>query len=544
MKKLLLFLLLGYAVNINAQLMNLIYPDKSSSYYCTKGVKKVFFKSPRTLIKNTPMPVPTKANEFIVVSEEYGKDKQSIFWGNKKLVNGDIATFDWNSKAELPFDKDFMYEEAPDKDKLIPINDMDKDSYERVKLSAECLIWHKDINYYYYNHKRTSANRQKLSFESEYLPFDDVYIFIVNGKDWEPFRYTGKVRVIANNIVHDDKWLIISGVCGESRSKSKKIEIGNTTELISNIVDKSLEMSYSDLIFKTSKYIYYKGKYLYLSKEEDITDLSQFKELCKDHYRYINKVYYAEKELTELLGADANTFELSIRGYSKDANKVYHKGKTLANSDAKTFTIHLRSDYESDANNIYKEGEIISTDAENFRFYPDGYSKDETKAYFRYKEIKDADATTFRYIGAQYAKDKNKVYFQGRTVGGVDAKTYQVLPNEYAKDCFKAYFRSEEIKDADPVTFEYIADHYAKDKNRVYFRGRVIPKADPATLEHIPDSHYAKDKNYVYDYGELLEGYEPKKFVKDKCGRYPDHGSYGKKCPVSSKGWGWGGDDD
>lgn len=81
MKKLLFLLLLVYAANANAQLMSLIDPDKSNSYYCTKGIKKVFFKSPRTLIKNTPMPVSTKAGEFIVVAEEYGKDRQNVFLG-------------------------------------------------------------------------------------------------------------------------------------------------------------------------------------------------------------------------------------------------------------------------------------------------------------------------------------------------------------------------------------------------------------------------------------------------------------------------------
>lgn len=461
MKKLLFLFFFGYAIGVNAQIMNLINPDKSSSYYQTRGIKKVFFKSPRTLIKNTPMPVSTKANEFIVVSEEYGKDKQYIFWGNKKLLNGDIATFDWNSRAELPFDKDFLYEGIPNKDRLIPIENVDKNSYERVKLNAECLIWHKDINHYYYNHKVTNANLRKLSFESEYLPFDDVYIFMVDGKDWKPYRYTGKVRVVANNIVYDDKYLIISGICGEKNSKLNEIEIDDPAELIFDIEDKSIDALYSDLVFKTGKYIFYKGIYLYLSGKENITDLSLFKELGKNYYRYIKKIYFnTEKGLIEIPGADSHTFELLKDGYSKDAKQVYYKGQVVADADAGTFAIETRFyyQYEWDKNNIYKNGRVVSTDAKNFKVLSGRYSKDSFKAYYNFYEIKGADARTFELVGSRYAKDKNHVYL----------------------------------------------------------------------LE------------------KVLEGYEPAKFVKDKCGRLPDSPNYGDRCPSSSSGRSsrWSRDDD
>lgn len=490
MKKLLFLLFLGYAVNGNAQLMSLINPDKSSSYYQTKGIKKVFFKSPRTLIKNTPMPVSTKAGEFIVVAEEYGKDKQSVFWGNKKLLNGDIATFDWNSKAELPFDKDFLYEGIPYKDKLTPIENIDKNSYERVKLSAECLIWHQDINHYYYNHKVTTANRQKLSFESEYLPFDDAYIFMVDGKDWKPYRYTGIVRVVANNIVYDDKYLIISGVCGEKRSKLNEIEIDDPAELIFAIEDKSMDVSYPNLVFKTAKYIFYKEKYLYLSRIEDITDLFQFKELYKGYYQYIKKMYFdTEKELIEIPGADPLTFEVLRRGYSKDAKQVYYLGKILTDADAKTFEVQYFDNYEWDKNNIYKDGITVSTDAKNYKTLSGSYSKDSFKAYYNLKEIQGADARTFEHVASRYAKDKNKVYYQGRIIEGADTKTFKDISGSNA---------------------------HAKDKKRVYYQGKV------------------------------LEGYEPGKFVKDKCGRLPDNPNYGDRCPTGSSGSRsrWNRDDD
>lgn len=427
MKKLLLLFLLGYAVNVNAQLMSLIDSDKSSLYYCTKGIKKVFFKSPRTLIKSTPMPVSANAGEFIVVAEEYGKDKQSVFWGNKKLLNGDIATFEWNSKAQLPFDKDFIYEGIPIKDSLIPIENIDKNSYEKVPLTAECLIWHKDINHYYYNHKVTTANRQKLSFESVYMPFDDVYIFTVDGKDCKPYRYTGKVRIVANNIVYDDKYLIISGVCGEKNSKLNEIEIENPAELVFDIKDKSVDIPYSDLIFKTSKYIFYKGKYLYLSKKEDITDLSQFKELYENYYQYNKKLYFdTEKELIELSGVDSDTFELLKDGYSKDAKQVYYLGKVLEGADVRTFTIETRFyyQYECDKNNIYKDGRIVSTDAKNYKMLSNVYSKDSSKAYYNFHEIPGADIKTFKDISDFFAKDKNHVYYQGKILEGYDPETF------------------------------------------------------------------------------------------------------------------------
>lgn len=485
MKKILLLLILAYAANSNAQVMNVIDANKSSRYYCTKVIKKVFFKSPRTLVKNTPMPVSTKASEFVVVAEEYGKDKQNVFWGNKKLINGDIASFDWNHKAQLPFDKDFIYQEIPIEDRLIPIENMDKNSYERVKLSAECLIWHKDINHYYYNYQITEANRQKLSFESEYLPFDDTYIFIVNGRKWEPYRYTGKVRVVANNIVYDDKVLIISGVCEDEDSKPEKIEIDNPSHLTFDIENKSNSISYTELVFKTAKYIFYKGQFLYLPIIDEITDLSLFKQLYENYYQYANKVYYyKEDKFVEISGADPKTFKTLKRGYSIDANYVYYIGKRIEGSDPETFKISFFSEVESDKNNIYKDGDIISTDAQNF----------------------------------------------------------ELLNSQYSKDRFKAYYHLNQIIGIDINSFKSMSDGYAKDKNLVYYEGVPIENADAKSFECI--SHgYAKDKNLVYYFGKILKGYEPKKFKKDKCGRFPNNSEYGNECP-RGRSYGFGDDDD
>lgn len=244
------------------------------------------------------------------------------------------------------------------------------------------------------------------------------------------------------------------------------------------------------------------------SNESNKNDDVYTKELEWDYKIVDDEVRWNNSRIS---GADAMSFVVISRSYSKDKNGVYFYTKIIEGADPASFQLIDRG-YARDKNRVYfKEDEIVSADLATFKTIPNSHypiSKDKDTVFTSENEQKQVDVSSFNILGDEYSiysKDKNSIY---------------ILIEEKGEYCCL-----EILDSADRDTFELITRHYARDKINVYYRGRVldIEGVDSMSFELVGnrEEDYARDKNFVYytssgGYRKIV-GADPQTFKMLSC---------------------------
>lgn len=466
-------------------------------------------------------------NSFITLSEEFGKDKNGIYYIGEK-INGinpnnvrvieemgqDNYILQSENNYYLTFNSNSdLYDRKNDKIEAKKINNLNID-FSTFKYFG-ILNYYKDKNSFYY---RSDNDLKKIKSEIDVKSADKVLELNDFVKDKNNLYYfsNGKINKINLNI--DVNSLVF--LDNNSSSYSSYIKDRNNVYFVDNkngkvkIVknaDKNTFQIVNGNYGVDRKNVYYDGEKLdsvgieglkifddsYLKDNKNVyeiyttddgktkirtiknlnIDVASFENILKEaFYKDKNSVYYVDmtedkQELKKLEGADADTFEPGI--FSKDKNSVYVEKQRLEGVSPKGFEV-----LNSDLNFIkdYKNVFYLDRAEDGITFIP------------RVQNTEGVDVATLESVGKSsfkdYFKDKNNVYIVASEREFISADSINTKLNFY------------KLIGANPKTFELI-DNFGKDDKNVYFLDKKLKGIDAKTFEEISFS-IVKDKNGLH----------------------------------------------
>ena len=500
-------------------------------------------------------------NSFITLSEEFGKDKNGIYYIGEK-INGinpnnvrvieemgqDNYILQSENNYYLTFNSNSnLYDRKNDKIEVKKINNLNID-FSTFKYFG-ILNYYKDKNSFYY---RSDNDLKKIKSEIDVKSADKVLelndfvkdknnlYYFSNGKinkinlnidvnslvflDNNSSSYSsyikdrnnvyfvdnknGKVRIVKN--ADKNTFQIVNGNYGVDREN-----VYYDGEKLDSVGIEGLKI-FDDNYLKDNKNVYE----IYTTDDEKIKiraiknlniDVASFEDIFKEaFYKDKNSVYYVDmtedkQELKKLEGADADTFELGI--FSKDKNSVFIDKQRLEGVSPKGFEI-----LDNDLNFIkdYKNVFYLDRAEDGITFIP------------RVQNTEGVDVATLESVGKSffkdYFKDKNNVY---------------IVASErpISTDSINTKLNFYKLIGANPKTFELI-DNFGRDDKNVYFLDKKLKGIDAKTFEEISFS-IVKDKNGLHillnsdDFGIKtrnlkISGLDLKTFKKLENGYYKD----------------------
>ena len=501
-------------------------------------------------------------NSFITLSEEFGKDKNGIYYIGEKIdginpnnvrvieeMGQDNYILQSENNYYLTFNSNSdLYDRKNDKIEAKKINNLNID-FSTFKY-FEILNYYKDKNSFYYH---SDNDLKKIKSEIDVKSAEKVLELNDFVKDKNNLYYfsNGKINKINLNI--DVNSLVF--LDNNSSSYSSYIKDRNNVYFVDNkngkvkIVknaDKNTFQIVNGNYGVDRKNVYYDGEKLdsvgieglkifddnylkdnknvyeiYMTDDEKIKiraiknlniDVASFEDIFKEvFYKDKNSVYYVDmtedkQELKKLEGADADTFEPGI--FSKDKNSVYVDKQRLEGVSPKGFEI-----LDNDLNFIkdYKNVFYLDRADDGITFIP------------RVQNIEGVDVATLEFAGGYYSKyykDKNNVYFMDNRDGKikfkklsyVNPKTFEMVDNTFARDDKNLYLFEYKLDGIDAKTFEKISSNIVKDKNGLYFlediekeNENIEIKTRKLNIKGLDlktfehiDDYYYKDKNNIY----------------------------------------------
>ena len=457
-------------------------------------------------------------NSFITLSEEFGKDKNGIYYIGEK-ING------------------------INPNNVRVIEEMGQDNY----------ILQSENNYYLtFNSNSDLYDRKNDKIEAKKINNLNI--------DFSTFKYFGILNY------YKDK----NSFYYRSDNDLKKIK----SEIDVKSADKVLELN--DFVKdKNNLYYFSNGKINKINLNIDVNSLVFFDNNSSSYSSYIkdrNNVYFVDNKngkVRIVKNADKNTFKVVNGNYGTDRKNVYYFGEKLGFVGLDGLKI-FNEGYLKDKKNVY---EISVNDNDKVKVEPiknlnidvatfedifgglnykdknSVYYVDENNGEVSLKTLKGADPTTFEF--GIISKDKNSVFIENQKLEGVSSKGFEILDNEFnfVKDYKNVYYLDREsdgitykvevldTKGVDIPSFEFLGDFYNKyykDKNNIYFLNDRDDKmkleklnyADPKTFEII-NGNFARDDKNLYIFGYKMDGIDPKTFetlnyemIKDKNGVY------------------------
>ena len=501
-------------------------------------------------------------NSFITLSEEFGKDKNGIYYIGEK-INGinpnnirvieemgqDNYILQSENNYYLTFNSNSdLYDRKNDKIEAKKINNLNID-FSTFKYFG-IFNYYKDKNSFYY---RSDNDLKKIKSEIDVKSADKVLELNDFVKDKNNLYYfsNGKINKInlnigVNSLVFFDNNSSSYSSYIKDRNNVYFVDNKNGKVKIVKNADKNTFQIVNGNYGVDRKNVYYDGEKLdsvgieglkifddsYLKDNKNVyeiytiddgktkirtiknlnIDVASFENILKEaFYKDKNSVYYVDmtqdkQELKKLEGADADTFEPGI--FSKDKNSVYVDKQRLEGVSPKGFEV-----LDNDLNFIkdYKNVFYLDRADDGITFIP------------RVQNIEGVDVATLEFAGGYYSKyykDKNNVYFMDnrddkikfKKLSYVNPKTFEMVDNTFARDDKNLYLFEYKLDGIDAKTFEKISSNIVKDKNGLYFlediekeNENIEIKTRKINIKGLDlktfehiDDYYYKDKNNVY----------------------------------------------
>ena len=501
-------------------------------------------------------------NSFITLSEEFGKDKNGIYYIGEK-INGinpnnirvieemgqDNYILQSENNYYLTFNSNSdLYDRKNDKIEAKKINNLNID-FSTFKYFG-ILNYYKDKNSFYY---RSDNDLKKIKSEIDVKSADKMLELNDFVKDKNNLYYfsNGKINKInlnigVNSLVFFDNNSSSYSSYIKDRNNVYFVDNKNGKVKIVKNADKNTFQIVNGNYGVDRKNVYYDGEKLdsvgieglkifddsYLKDNKNVyeiytiddgktkirtiknlnIDVASFENILKEaFYKDKNSVYYVDmtqdkQELKKLEGADADTFEPGI--FSKDKNSVYVDKQRLEGVSPKGFEV-----LDNDLNFIkdYKNVFYLDRADDGITFIP------------RVQNIEGVDVATLEFAGGYYStyyKDKNNVYFvdnrddkiKFKKLSYVNPKTFEMVDNTFARDDKNLYLFEYKLDGIDAKTFEKISSNIVKDKNGLYFlediekeNENIEIKTRKINIKGLDlktfehiDDYYYKDKNNVY----------------------------------------------
>ena len=305
--------------------------------------------SDKLVLENLPYDPQT----YEVINQLYSKDKNNIYYSDRKIIGVDLPTFQRIDEYIYSKDKNNIYFREK------KISGADKDTFEKI----DEYNYSKDKNNIYYNDKKIEGvdkNTFELTYDfgsvvNGYYSKDKNNVYYENKKlkgiDVKTFK---KISRLVDNFLIEDKngFYIVEEDGSVAPIDSKEVDIENLSQLA---IKTNL---YHD---KDSMYFVKNHK---LVKIKDAPKVDPYN-LSTYNDKYINKydvVYYLDTDegaFKKLEKAESHQFSAyGDTEYAKGRKNVYFKGKVLTGADYATFDMkynHEKDVYEiKDKNKVYE----------------------------------------------------------------------------------------------------------------------------------------------------------------------------------------------
>ena len=297
--------------------------------------------------------LPYDPQTYEVINQLYSKDKNNIYYSDRKIIGVDLPTFQRIDENIYSKDKNNIYFRGK------KISGADKDTFEKI----DKYNYSKDKNNIYYNDKKIEGvdkNTFELTYDfgsvvNGYYSKDKNNVYYENKKlkdiDVKTFK---KISRLVDNFLIEDKngFYIVEEDGSVAPIDSKEVDIENLSQLA---IKTNL---YHD---KDSMYFVKNHK---LVKIKDAPKVDPYN-LSTYNDKYINKydvVYYLDTDegaFKKLEKAESHEFRAyGDTEYAKGKKNVYFKGKVLAGADYASFDMkynHEKNVYEiKDKNKVYE----------------------------------------------------------------------------------------------------------------------------------------------------------------------------------------------
>ena len=305
--------------------------------------------SDKLVLENLPYDPQT----YEVINQLYSKDKNNIYYSDRKIIGVDLPTFQRIDEYIYSKDKNNIYFRGK------KISGADKNTFEKI----DEYNYSKDKNNIYYNDKKIEGvdkNTFELTYDfgsvvNGYYSKDKNNVYYENKKlkgiDVKTFK---KISRLVDNFLIEDKngFYIVEKDGSVAPIDGKEVDIENLSQLA---IKTNL---YHD---KDSMYFVKNHK---LVKIKDAPKVDPYN-LSTYNDKYINKydvVYYLDTDegaFKKLEKAESHQFSAyGDTEYAKGRKNVYFKGKVLTGADYATFDMkynHEKDVYEiKDKNKVYE----------------------------------------------------------------------------------------------------------------------------------------------------------------------------------------------
>lgn len=515
---------------LSGSIINAGYIKEKNTIYFTDETTE---PEKKEIVKN----VDFKTFKIFEEDDDFARDKNNIYYKNKKVENVDVNSF---QVEDFYFAKDKNNTFYISNDGLMKIKGFRPEgSYAIVQLFVPALLINKYGIYMakYENDEIVAKSIKPKEMDMDTLEVvateESFAVFYLKDKNNVYFiNYTaGEQKSIDNNIENeddvetdnDDFAIQIEKLAGADRDTFETVSVYGKdknnlyfyNQKIKGINTKTFKLVGSgEFVVKDDKGVYY-----FVNREMkklQNADFNTFEEVSKnEYYRDKNGVYYYDEyegTMTKLKGADPKTFEGISYTLGKDKNAIYKKENRLSGIDPATFE-EIDAAFTKDKNNIYYEDvPMKGIDPKTFEpFVNYTHVKDKNGIYHFYQFNDDLvvekvelspeiDLKTLQSFEnyAEYSKDKNNVYYDFQKIEGADIKTFEPDGYSIGKDKKGVYYKTHKINGIDVNSTEVLENEFYKDKNNIYYRNKKLENFKPENFEVISSSLVGQNEDFYY----------------------------------------------
>ena len=515
---------------LSGSIINAGYIKEKNTIYFTDETTE---PEKKEIVKN----VDFKTFKIFEEDDDFARDKNNIYYKNKKVENVDVNSF---QVEDFYFAKDKNNTFYISNDGLMKIKGFRPEgSYAIVQLFVPALLINKYGIYMakYENDEIVAKSIKPKEMDMDTLEVVDLEesfaVFYLKDKNNVYFiNYTaGEQKSIDNNIENeddvendnDDFVIQIEKLAGADRDTFEIVSVYGKdknnlyfyNQKIKGINTKTFKLVGSgEFVVKDDKGVYY-----FVNREMkklQNADSNTFEEVSKnEYYRDKNGVYYYDEyegTMIKLKGADPKTFEGISYTLGKDKNAIYKKENRLSGIDPATFE-EIDAAFTKDKNNIYYEDvPMKGIDPKTFEpFVNYTHVKDKNGIYHFYLFNDDLvvekvelspeiDLKTLQSFEnyAEYSKDKNNVYYDFQKIEGADIKTFEPEGFFIGKDKKGVYYKTHKINGIDVNSTEVLENEFYKDKNNIYYRNKKLENFKPENFEVISSSLVGQNEDFYY----------------------------------------------
>ena len=297
--------------------------------------------------------LPYDPQTYEVINQLYSRDKNNIYYDNKKIEGADLPTFQRIDEYIYSKDKNNIYFRGK------KISGVDKETFEKI----DKYNYSKDKNNIYYDDKKIEGvdkNTFELTYDfgsvvNEYYSKDKNNVYYENKKlkgiDVKTFR---KINRLVDNFLIEDKngFYIVEKDGSVTPIDSKEVDIENL----------------SQLAIKTN--LYHDNNSMYFVRNHKLVKIKDAPKVDPYNLWTYNEKYINKNDIVYYLDTDEETFkklekaenhEFRVYGnteYAKGKKNVYFRGKILSGADYTSFDMKYNQEkdvYEiRDKNKVYE----------------------------------------------------------------------------------------------------------------------------------------------------------------------------------------------